>query len=210
MKQGMETSKATSKAWDVTLTRGYLKQTGSGCRFVMQLALADAAAVADFGAPRNISLEYTVPGRDGSMVDISLVWTNKTMSRLAESFWLSFVPEVEPGAAWTMDVLGHPISPLEVVQGGTRHIHAVQDHVRLAAPGRGALRIRTLDAPLVCPGDRDHMLRYTDDQPDALGGGMHFNLHNNLWGTAFPQWYGDDGVARFSLISEAQEVLTIV
>ena len=43
------------------------------------------------------------------------------------------------------------------------------------------------------------MSMYNDDQPDAVGGGMHFNLHNNLWGTAFPQWYADDASFRFAL-----------
>jgi len=28
---------------------------------------------------------------------------------------------------------------------------------------------------------------------------MHFNLLNNLWGTAFPQWQGDDTRFRFQL-----------
>ena len=35
-------------------------------------------------------------------------------------------------------------------------------------------------------------------QPD-LRDGLHFNLHNNLWGTDFPQWYEDDALFRFSL-----------
>ena len=37
------------------------------------------------------------------------------------------------------------------------------------------------------------------DKVDPLNGGVHANLYNNLWGTAFPQWYDDDGVARFQV-----------
>ena len=37
------------------------------------------------------------------------------------------------------------------------------------------------------------------DAVDPLNGGIHANLYNNLWGTAFPQWYDDDGVARFQI-----------
>ena len=63
------------------------------------------------------------------------------------------------------------------------------------------------------------------DKVDPLNGGVHANLYNNLWGTAvrlivslcvhfevcklthlkmrdslqFPQWYDDDGVARFQI-----------
>ena len=50
------------------------------------------------------------------------------------------------------------------------------------------------------PGDTDHLLRYNDDQPPPSGG-VHFSLHNNLWGTAFPQWYAGDGVARFQVFA---------
>ena len=38
-----------------------------------------------------------------------------------------------------------------------------------------------------------------DEQPDMTKG-VSANLHNNLWGTAFPQYYGDDGQARFQIV----------
>jgi len=58
-----------------------------------------------------------------------------------------------------------------------------------------------LDSALVAPGDIRHLLRYSsgNEQPDALKGGMHANIFNNVWGTAFPQWYDDDGMIRFSI-----------
>ena len=45
-----------------------------------------------------------------------------------------------------------------------------------------------LDSALVSPGDVDHLLRYDDhnSQPDAVRGGMHANLHNNLWSINYP------------------------
>jgi len=58
--------------------------------------------------------------------------------------------------------------------------------------------VESLDTAIVAPGDINHLLRYNDELP-APEGGMHANLHNNLWGTAFPQWYDDNGVARFRL-----------
>jgi len=170
---------------------------------VMQLTISNSSAWVDYGAPRNISIEYTIPGDKGATMDISLVWTNKTSTRLAESFWLSFVPGVgpstRPSQAWIMSIMGHDVDPLDVVRGGTAHVHTV-DSVTLIREHGESLNIQTLDAPLVSPGDINHLLRYNDDKPDVHGG-MHFNLHNNLWGTAFPQWYGDDGLARFSLRS---------
>merc|ERR1712032_1653792 len=97
----------------------------------MQLAMAEAASYIVYGAPRNVSIEYVVPGRDGALVDIRLVWTHKPATRLAEAMWLSFVPTAIPGDTWTMDIMGHPVSPFEVVKGGTKHIHVVQDGVTL-------------------------------------------------------------------------------
>lgn len=94
--------------------------------------------------------------------------------------------------------MGHPVDPLDVVPGGTRHLHAVEEGVELHAGAR-SFRIESLDNPIVCPGDADHLLRYVDDQPDAIRGGMHFNLQNNIWPTAFPRYYGYDGLARFRL-----------
>lgn len=59
-------------------------------------------------------------------------------------------------------------------------------------------------------GDTAHLLRFChahdntgarDDcaYTDPIATGMHAMLAGNLWGTCFPQWNGDDGVARFDL-----------
>merc|ERR1712196_407721 len=93
MKTGMENSSAVNKTWQTILSRGYKMQKDGACRFVMQLTMAESSSWVDYGAAQNISLEYSIPGKAGALMDISLVWTNKTSSRLAESFWLSFVPE---------------------------------------------------------------------------------------------------------------------
>lgn len=42
------------------------------------------------------------------------------------------------------------------------------------------------------------MLTFDNSLPD-MSGGMHFNIYNNLWGTAFPQWYSDDAQFRFKV-----------
>lgn len=99
-------------------------------------------------------------------------------------------------------MLGYPVDPLAVVEGGTRHKHATWGGVQLQlgeSTSSPRFRIVPLDAALVSPGDIHHLLRYTDDQPALPEGGMHFSLMNNLWGTAFPQWYDDNGLSRFTL-----------
>ena len=173
---------------------------GSGCSFVMELGM-DTEPHTVYGAPATVTIEYTIPGTNGSAADVSLVWTNKTATGLPESMWMSFVPEATEGkgVAWAMDVLGHPVDPMDVVPGGTRHLHAVNEGVELNAGGGRSFRVETLDSPIVCPGDANHLLRYVDDQPDAVRGGMHFVLQSNIWPTAFPRYYGYDGLARFRL-----------
>ena len=39
----------------------------------------------------------------------------------------------------------------------------------------------------------------SDALPD-MAGGMHVNLHNDLWGTSFSQWWGGDMAFRFRLL----------
>ena len=60
--------------------------------------------------------------------------------------------------------------------------------------------VTVLDSAVVSPGDTQHLLRYEGDTKPDPRGGMHVNLHNNLWGTAFPQWYGDDGFSRMNIV----------
>jgi hypothetical protein len=95
-----------------------------------------------------------------------------------------------------MDKLGLWISPYEVIRDGNRHLHAVGAGVRAEGP-RHIFQISPLDSTLVAPG-QPSLLNFNNRQPD-LSQGMHFNLHNNLWGTNFPMWYGDDARFRFTL-----------
>lgn len=118
---------------------------------------------------------------------------------------------------WRMDVLGGDVSPLEVTANGTRHLHALWGGVAYgnASEEGGAypIRVVSLDAPLVCPGDRDHLLRYVDTTQPDMRGGWHWNLHNNHWQVAFVTWYpfvdeDANGLARFTLdlATQSQDV----
>jgi hypothetical protein len=63
--------------------------------------------------------------------------------------------------------------------------------------GDAALAIETLDAPLVAPG-KQSLLDFDNRRP-PLRQGMHFLLHDNVWGTNFRMWYGEDARFRFVL-----------
>ncbi len=86
------------------------------------------------------------------------------------------------------------VSPLDVMENGNRHLHAVTKDVKYS-DANGTFTLETLDAPLIAPGQR-HLLRFDNEQPD-MREGIHVNLFNNLWGTAFPQWYEQDMRFRF-------------
>jgi hypothetical protein len=115
---------------------------------------------------------------------------------LPEAMWLSFVPRIKNAQGWTLDKMGCPISPLEVIKNGNRKLHAIDRGVSYRGDD-GSLSIESLDAPLVAPGEPS-LLDFNNKQP-ALKKGMHFNLYNNVWGTNFRMWYEDDARFRFTL-----------
>lgn len=80
--------------------------------------MANSTAHTMYGAPQTLRLAYDVAG---DQLNVSVLWQNKTATRLAEAMWLSFVPLLAANASWEMDVIGHRVLPAEVVTLGTRH-----------------------------------------------------------------------------------------
>lgn len=189
-KQGMDSAAPADAVWAPALQQLLLRAgpAPAACTYIAQLRMPDETVV-KYGAPASVWLEYAVDADAGSaapVLSLTLAWQNKTATRLAESAWVSFVPDLGAGAdvrAWRMDVLGSPVSPLEVVDMGTRWIHAVGEGVWYDARAQGGayVKLDTLDAPIVSPGDTAHLLHYDGlAQPD-LTQGWHFNVWNNVW-----------------------------
>jgi hypothetical protein len=212
-KQGMQSANPESREWlpRVRTLRGssaarfrqphtQAQSKTAPCQFSVTMQFDDAT-VSNYGAAQEYALNYTVPGTNGAAVDISLTWKNKTATRLSEALFLSFTPllPASNNFVWAFDILGQPIDPLRVVANGTRHLHAVWDGVGVTANAH-SLYVKTRDVPLVAPGDNNHLLWFDGDTLPNMRGGVHFNVHNNLWGTAFPQWYSDNGRAVFQII----------
>ncbi len=148
-----------------------------------------------YGAPHQLEIVYTFY-HNNSNIDVELNWMDKPACRLPEASWFSFVPCVDSPNMWTMDKLGTRVSPLSVVKNGNRNMHAVNSGLYYEGAD-GSVVIETLDAPVVCPGER-RLLQF-DNTFAPLAGGFHFNLHNNSWGTNFPMWFEDDMKYRFRL-----------
>lgn len=115
----------------------------------------------------------------------------KDPSRATHALWCSFAPAKGQGAL-TFTKLGERIDPADVVEGGARTLHAIDGILRLA----GGASVETLDAPLVAPDARDLLWKRRNPLPRP-GAPFHVNLYNNVWGTNFPQWFGDDVAYRF-------------
>jgi hypothetical protein len=146
-----------------------------------------------YGAPRHVTIEVMLP-RDEPAVQITAQWFDKPACRLAEALWLSFAPLIRDPGGWSLDKMGLPVSPLEVVRDGNRRLHAVASGATYTDAG-GGLKLETLDAPLIAPGEPS-LLNFTNRQP-PLRAGMHVNLFNNVWGTNFRMWFDEDARFRF-------------
>lgn len=198
LKPGIDAAGAISAWWEPDSVAVHLGERLSGQpdpeALVVVVALPDGATTRS-GAPARVELHLTdaSPAAGPARLGLELRWDDKPANRLPEATWLGFRPVVADPDAMVLDKLGHDVSPLDVVSGGNRQLHAVGDGVRWPGPD-GTLALRTLDAPLVAPGGRPRPLRFTRDQPD-LDAGVWVCLHDNLWGTNFPMW--SEGRARF-------------
>lgn len=145
------------------------------------------------GAPSEVWLRWTWADDADLHLSLKVWWPDKPATRLPEATWLSFSPLVDDPSAWTIDKLGQPVSPLDVVRRGGRSLHAVgRGGISYHGPD-GPLCIGTPDAPLVAPG-RPNLLDADPPVPD-MSGGWHVLLHDNCWGTNFPMW--NQGPAHF-------------
>lgn len=120
-------------------------------------------------------------------VEFDFAWFGKKANRIAEGLWLGFNPNEILTRIHKIDQW---ISPLEIVENGNKHMHAVDKGVEF-----GDIEITTLDTALVNIG-KPSLLDFNNETP-ILTDGVYFNLFNNVWGTNFPMWYEDDARFRF-------------
>jgi len=186
-KPGMERAVPTpvDRLWGVTLAS---LERFDGDGFVEIRALLHAEEESPRGAPRIVCLSYRFTG-EGVLQQIRLDWKEKEATRLPEALWLSLALALPPEGEWRMIKIGKRLPMDNTVSRGARSVHAVEGvEYRL---GDQALLIANRDSPLVSIEHRK-LLRF-DDELAPVTGAFHFNLCNNLWGTNFPLWYGEDG-----------------
>jgi hypothetical protein len=191
-KRGLERSGAKSALYVPALKDLWSEDRKDGQLFVADLEVPEAR---ELGCPREITIETFLPANEPT-VKLVLKWFNKPACRLPEALWLSFVPRISGDGQFEMDKMGQPVSPLDVVRNGNRHLHGVIDGVAYK-DARSSCRLETRDAFLAAPG-KPSLLTFDNQQPD-MAGGMHFCLCNNVWGTNFTMWFGEDMQFRFAM-----------
>jgi hypothetical protein len=193
-KPGIDAAGARSQVWTPRLDAVYHRRDAAGDAFQLWLSASEPAK-APFGCPASFVTEIYLHDA-APVINYTLQWFDKPACRLPEAIWLTFNPRVSRSSTWTMDKLGQAVAPLDVVRNGNRHLHAVGKGVHYR-DGDAALAIETLDAPLVAPG-KQSLLDFDNRRP-PLRNGMHFLLYDNVWGTNFRMWYGEDARFRFVL-----------
>jgi hypothetical protein len=196
-KPKIEDCGAQSRAWTTTLANCWGGKVEGGHRLWAQLRIDDAEAEKSglVAWPGRMFLDLHLPDA-APVVRINFSCFDKAANRLPEAMWLSFHPLVPDPRRWILDKVDSVVSPLDVVPGGNRQMHAVTREVRYQDAQVG-LSIDTLDTPVVALGEMSP-IAYSTAQPDITKG-IHFSLFNNAWGTNYIQWFGEDTRFRFVL-----------
>lgn len=189
-KPGIEHSNAITRTWLPELRDAYKKEN----RLLLFLTFPEEASW-DFGAPRLLTLEWFFYP-ESSRAELTLQWFDKPACRLPEALWFSFASLALKPVCCTVEKLGASINIQDVVSRGARNLHAIGKSLRMQNVTT-RLEIESLDAPLVAVG-KPKLLDFDDQLPNPEDG-IHFNLFNNIWGTNFPMWFGEDMKFRFAI-----------
>jgi hypothetical protein len=188
---------AQSKIWNATLKNQWFEQGEMQARIVAELAVEDEAARSQglVAWPGSIWLEILLPHAE-PVIEFTLSTFGKVANRMPEAMWLSFRPKLTGNATWALTKVDQQVSPLDVVRGGARRMHAVTGRFS-CQDGLERLSFNTLDAPIVAFAPQSP-LNFSEDLPDQ-NQGVHVSLYNNAWGTNYPQWASGDWMYRFRM-----------
>jgi hypothetical protein len=174
-----------------------VEESPQGHRLLAHLAINDAEALRSGRAafPQKMYMEMFLPNADPA-IELNFSWFQKPATRLPEALWLTFHPIAPEPKGWILEKSGEAVSPMDVVESGNRHMHALSKGFGYKDDS-GVFQVDTLDSPVVTLGVRSP-LPFSKSQPD-LAGGIHCNLFNNAWGTNYIMWFGEDMRFRFLL-----------
>jgi hypothetical protein len=158
--------------------------SGDGNRLIIGLRLP-AWISEEYGCPRETVIEHLF---DETGISTILYLGRKDASRIPEALWFGMDFNVSNPNRWRMVKLGNIVSPSDVVRGGNRKFHAVEELRYTGADG--SIRIIPGESPTVTLGG--YCLYNQDDGFGTIDGGVNFLLYSNRWGTNFKQWFEED------------------
>ncbi len=196
-KPNIERFGAKSQEWLPSVADLQVDEDEQGHHVLARLEVNDPEALRSGRAsfPQKMYLEMFLPKAE-PVIHLNFSWFQKPATRLPEALWLSFRPIAPDPAGWMLEKSGEQVSPLDVIQSGNRHMHAVSKGFGYKDEG-GDFFVETLDAPVVTMGIKSP-LYFSKSQPD-LSAGVHCNLFNNAWGTNYIMWFAEDMRFRFLL-----------
>jgi hypothetical protein len=190
-KGGMEGSEAVSKSVHPVIKKIETKNDAAGKRITAELMLKDAALDARI-YPSKVYVDYRMSKGQYS-VDIDFTIIDKPANRMAEVYWLSFVPEDIIGII--AEKLGSRVNVKDATPGGNGRMMAIDRYVDIQT-AQGDFRVTSYDVPLVLIGDRENM---SYRAPADISKGIHFCIFNNLWGVNYSMWWEGSQRFRFKL-----------
>ncbi|WP_072569805.1 DUF5054 domain-containing protein [Enterobacter sp. SA187] len=127
-------------------------------------------------------------GKDRPAIRYQVSIIGKQANRLPEEIWLQF-GLIDKSRSQCRKI-GQTIDWQQVARNGNRNLHGVE---RVFTPD---WQLQPLDAPLVALHEpRILWFGEPHDEPE----GIFAHLYNNIWGTNFPMWYGEDIHAEYLL-----------
>lgn len=167
----------TGRLWSVSLTRAWVTEDTATATALLLLQLPKIT-IEQFSAPAEFHVNVTLDSRSNALF-LTAAWRNRTLSRMPSAFFMNFnplVPRPYQNHGWKLDVLGTLVDPLSVTHNGAKRLNAIERGVCLDGDGV-RMRIESLDAVLVSPGDTD--LTNWDNHEPPVDKGMHFVLYDN-------------------------------
>ncbi|WZL80611.1 DUF5054 domain-containing protein [Vallitaleaceae bacterium 9-2] len=151
---------------------------------VMKLAMEPRACEV-YGCPREINIAYRIYAHK---IEINLSWKKKDISRIPEASWLIIAPKIDNKYQYKLNKLDSEVSCYNVVRDGAKKLHCTE-YVTYDGADKH-MKITPIHTPLVGIGS-SNFLQF-DNVVGDLDRGFYFNIHNNVWGTNFPMWFGED------------------
>lgn len=192
-KPGLEKFDIKSQVYHPTLISAFLKEGRNIVSVVLRMKLLSNGNQIIWGAPTDLELELRFP-TNKKEIWVSVKCFGKQASRLPEASWISFIPLVEQGE-WSINKMGMWVNFQDIVNHGNRKMHACSDGVELKYKNTVRMFINSLDTPLAMFGNSS-LLDFNNELPQVEEG-VHFCLHNNVWGTNFSMWFDEDMLYRF-------------